>query len=77
MRGVVVDIVLPANNNHPFVAWAARAHVRPLIESGCRIWFNPPPFDHTKLMTIDGRLVPDRQRQLGRAQPSPEFRNDG
>ena len=46
--------MLPAVNNHPFVAWAARAHVRPLIESGCRIWFSPPPFDHSKLMTIDG-----------------------
>ena len=54
LRAVAVDIVLPANNNHPFVAWAARAHVRPLLESGCRIWFNPPPFDHSKLMTIDG-----------------------
>ena len=54
LRGVAVDVVLPANNNHPFVAWAARAHVRPMLESGCRIWFNPPPFDHSKLMTIDG-----------------------
>ena len=54
LRGVQVDIVLPANNNHPFVAWAAQAHVRPILESGCRIWFNPPPFDHSKLMTIDG-----------------------
>jgi cardiolipin synthase len=54
LRGVLVDIVLPAQNNHPFVAWAMRAHVRPLIQSGCRIWFNPPPFDHSKLMTIDG-----------------------
>ena len=53
LRGVSVDIVLPANNNHPFVAWAARAHVRPLLHSGCRIWFNPPPFDHSKLMAID------------------------
>jgi cardiolipin synthase len=54
LRGVAVDIVLPANNNHPFVAWAARAHVRPMLQSGARIWFNPPPFDHSKLMTIDG-----------------------
>jgi cardiolipin synthase len=54
LRGVTVDVVLPASNNHPFVAWAARAHVRPLVESGCRIWFNPPPFDHSKLMTVDG-----------------------
>jgi cardiolipin synthase len=54
LRGVVVDIVLPAKNNHPFVAWAMRAHVRPLIQSGCRLWLGPPPFDHSKLMTIDG-----------------------
>jgi cardiolipin synthase len=54
LRGVQVDIVLPADNNHPFVAWAAQAHVRPILESGCHIWFNPPPFDHSKLMTIDG-----------------------
>jgi cardiolipin synthase len=54
LRGIAVDIVLPANNNHPFVSWAMQAHVRPLLESGCRIWFNPPPFDHSKLMTVDG-----------------------
>lgn len=54
LRGVDVDIVLPARNNHPFVAWAAQAHVRPILESGCCIWLNPPPFDHSKLMTIDG-----------------------
>jgi cardiolipin synthase len=54
LRGVVVDIVLPAKNNHPFVAWAMQAHVRPIVESGCRIWLGPPPFDHSKLMTIDG-----------------------
>ena len=54
LRGVVVDIVLPAKNNHPFVAWAMQAHVRPLVESGCRIWLGPPPFDHSKLLTIDG-----------------------
>jgi cardiolipin synthase A/B len=53
LRGVAVDIVLPAKNNHPFVAWAMHAHVRPLVQSGCRIWLNPPPFDHSKLMTID------------------------
>jgi len=55
LRGVEIDIVLPENNNHPFVHWAARAHIRPLLESGCRIWYNPPPFDHSKLMTVDGK----------------------
>jgi cardiolipin synthase len=54
LRGVAVDIVLPAKNNHPFVGWAMRAHVRPLVESGCRLWLGRPPFDHSKIMTIDG-----------------------
>ena len=31
-----------------------RAQVAPLVEAGCRIWRNPPPFDHSKLMTVDG-----------------------
>jgi cardiolipin synthase len=54
LRGVSVDIVLPAKNNHFVVAWAAQAHVGPLLKSGCRIWLRPPPFDHSKLMTVDG-----------------------
>lgn len=54
MRGIAVDIVLPARSNHAFMDWALAAHVGPLLECGCRIWHNPPPFDHTKLMVIDG-----------------------
>ena len=54
LRGVDVDIVLPAVNNHRLVAWAARAHMRPLLVTGCNLWRSPPPFDHSKLMTIDG-----------------------
>ena len=52
-RGVEVDLVLPAINNHPVVAWAASAHIRPLLQGGCRIWRSPPPFDHSKLIAID------------------------
>jgi len=54
LRGVDVDIVLPAINNHRLVAWAAQAHMRPLVQTGCRVWHSSPPFDHSKLMTIDG-----------------------
>jgi cardiolipin synthase len=25
-----------------------------VLEHGCRIWLTPPPFDHTKLMVVDG-----------------------
>jgi cardiolipin synthase len=53
MRGVVVDIVLPAKNNLPFVQWASRAMWWQVLEHGCRIWLTPPPFDHSKLMLVD------------------------
>ncbi|HEX7777252.1 MAG TPA: phospholipase D-like domain-containing protein [Parvibaculum sp.] len=54
MRGVKVDIVLPTTNNLPFVDWAATPQLAWLIEAGCRIWKTTGPFEHTKLMTIDG-----------------------
>ncbi len=53
LRGVDVDIILPGVNNLPFVKWASMAHLRPLLERGCRIYHTPPPFDHSKLMIID------------------------
>ena len=55
LRGVDVHIVLPAHNNHRLVAWAALPHMRPLAETGCQLWLCAPPFDHSKLMTIDGQ----------------------
>lgn len=54
LRGVAVDIVLPENSNHAVLDWARRVPLRPLIEAGCRIWLTPAPFDHSKLMVIDG-----------------------
>jgi cardiolipin synthase A/B len=54
MRGVQVDIVLPARSNLPFVGWASRAMWWQVLRHGCRIWLTPPPFDHSKLMLVDG-----------------------
>ncbi len=54
MRGVNVDIVLPAKNNLKMVAWASMAQMWQVLEWGCRVWLSPPPFDHSKLMVIDG-----------------------
>ena len=54
LRGVEVHLVLPGKNNHRLVAWAAQTHIRPLLQAGCHVWRSPPPFDHSKLMTIDG-----------------------
>jgi cardiolipin synthase len=53
MRGITVDIVVPEQSNHIVLDWARRVPMRNLLEAGCRIWLLPPPFDHSKLMTID------------------------
>ncbi len=54
MRGVAVDVVVPERSNHRVVDWAMRANIGPLLRSGVRIWRNPPPFDHSKIMVVDG-----------------------
>lgn len=54
VRGVRVEIVIPQKGNHIVVDWATRAHVGPLLAAGCHLWRNPPPFDHSKIMVVDG-----------------------
>lgn len=54
MSGVEVDILLPEQNNLGTVAWASESLFAQMIEGGVRIWYSPPPFDHTKLMVVDG-----------------------
>jgi cardiolipin synthase len=57
MRGVAVDILLPAENNLPLVQWASTAQLWQVLERGCRVWLTPSPFDHTKLVLVDGAWV--------------------
>jgi cardiolipin synthase len=57
LRGVEVDIVLPSNNNLPFVAWACQAMLDEVIHYGTRVYYQPPPFDHTKLLIVDDLYV--------------------
>jgi cardiolipin synthase len=57
MRGVQIDIIVPSANNLPFVQWASQAMWWQVLEHGCNIWTTPPPFDHTKLMIVDGAWV--------------------
>ena len=57
LRGVNVDIILPAKNNLPPVHWASRSLWWQVLERGCKIWLTPPPFDHSKLMIVDGHWV--------------------
>lgn len=53
MRGVDVQILLPAENNLSLVKWASTPFLPELLEHGCRIYLTRPPFDHTKLMIVD------------------------
>lgn len=53
LRGVTVDIVLPAHSNLPLLDWAMRPQLSRLLRAGCRIHLSPPPFDHSKLFLVD------------------------
>lgn len=53
LRGVQVDLVLPAENELKLVQWASTALLWQVLQRGCRVWLSPPPFDHTKLLLVD------------------------
>jgi len=53
MRGVQVDIVLPARGNIPLAQWASTALQWQVLRPGCRVFLTPPPFDHAKLFVVD------------------------
>jgi len=57
LRGVKVEIILPAKNNLPFVGWAANAHFWELLQYGVLIRHQPPPFVHSKLLLVDDEYV--------------------
>ncbi|GIW99234.1 MAG: cardiolipin synthase [Pirellulaceae bacterium] len=54
LKGVRVDIVLPARNNLRLVQWATTATLASLLKAGCHVWLSPPPFDHSKITVVDG-----------------------
>jgi len=39
------------------IHWASRAMWWQVLEHGSRLWLTPPPFDHSKLMIVDGHWV--------------------
>lgn len=55
LRGVAVDIVLPARSNLRVMDWATRPQLPELLDSGCHVHLSPARFDHTKLFLVDER----------------------
>lgn len=66
LRGTRVDIVLPAANNLPFIQWASNNILWELLYWGANVYFQPPPFVHSKLFVADGEYA-----QIGSANIDP------
>lgn len=57
LRGIRVEIIMPQQNNLPFVAWAASSYLFELLEHNVHIYYHPPPFVHSKLLLIDDKYA--------------------
>jgi cardiolipin synthase len=55
LRGVKVEIALPEVSDQHVMDWAMRAHVRFFRHIAAHFVMTPPPFDHSKLVTVDGQ----------------------
>ena len=55
LRGVKVEILIPEHCDYVFLDWAMRAHLRFFEDVPAAVYFTPPPFNHAKLMTVDGQ----------------------
>jgi cardiolipin synthase len=57
LRGVTVELLIPARSDQRYMDWAMNASMSPLIRSGVAVNRAVPPFDHSKLMTVDDAWV--------------------
>jgi cardiolipin synthase len=62
LAGIDVAVILPAQNNLPFIHAATRHMLWELLDRGVRVYYQPPPFVHSKLFYVD-----DHYAQLGSA----------
>jgi cardiolipin synthase len=62
LSGVDVAIILPQRNNLPYVHRATRHLLWELLERGVHVYYQPPPFVHSKLFYVD-----DYYAQIGSA----------
>jgi cardiolipin synthase len=57
LRGVDVQLILPARNNLKYMTWAADSQLWQLLEFGVQVHSQHGPFNHAKLVVIDGRYA--------------------
>jgi cardiolipin synthase len=54
LRGVTVELVIPRRTDHALLDWAMRSHLAFYFVPDMRCYATPAPFDHAKLVTVDG-----------------------
>lgn len=57
LRGVVVTILLPERSNLRYVHWATRNLLWELLRREVRVFYQPAPFNHGKLLVVDESYV--------------------
>ena len=55
LRGVAIDLVIPEKSDHLLITWAVRSHLSFFPLERIRCYMSSGPFDHSKLVTVDGR----------------------
>lgn len=66
LRGVEVSVILPQESNQLLAHWATRNMLWELLQYGVRVYYQPPPFAHSKLLLID-----DSYAHIGSANLDP------
>jgi len=66
LRGVEVSVILPQKSNQPLAHWATRNMLWELLQYGVRVYYQPSPFAHSKLLLID-----DNYAHIGSANLDP------
>ncbi len=54
LRGVDVQVIIPARTDNTVVDWAMAAKLQDLLEQGVKIFAGGAPFDHSKVLVVDG-----------------------
>ena len=66
LRGVKVEVILPRVSNQRYVDWATRNMLWELLQFGVHVYYQPPPFAHSKLFLVD-----DEYAHIGSANIDP------
>lgn len=55
LRGVRIELLIPERSDHIGMDWAMRAHLSFFPVERMKCFMTPMPFDHSKLLTVDGK----------------------